>query len=325
MHSNIKATRDMFRMAGRTRRFSILTLLRCPFDALRTIVQANFLMHAFDAINSGNLNELYHACGLFGVLCLFLFLYNGTVWMLYAEYVTRWVGAIRRKLFEHISGLSLQQVEAKPTGEWIARLNSDVNAATALLNQNMHLPHAIVSFVNICVTSVILVLVNPELFSLIIVFVASHILLNQLFIAKPLMRLSMNVQEAAAENAAEMNALITCADTAILYDVQDFLLKRFEKSSLELRKEKMKIQHRKAMESGLLSLMGMSGYLVILLFGWRWIKAGLMTFGELVAVFQYRGGLLAGSMMFITSLMNVRSAQAGVKRINETMSLSREE
>jgi len=245
--------------------------------------------------------------------------------MLYAEYVTRWVGAIRRKLFEHISGLSLEQIEARPTGEWIARLNSDVNAATALLNQNMHLPHAIVSLVNISITSVMLVLVNPELFSLIILFAVSHILINQLFIVKPLMKLSMNVQEAAADNASDMNALITCADTAILYDAQDFLLKRFEKSSLELRKEKMKIQHRKAMERGLLSLMGMSGYLVILLFGWRWINAGSMTFGELVAVFQYRGSLLAGSMMFITSFMNVISAQAGVKRVNDTMSLGREE
>ena len=89
------------------------------------------------------------------------------------------MGIIRRKLFRHISCLSLQQIEAKPSGEWITRLNADVQAATAILNQAIHLPHAVVSTVNICVSSMILVLINPWVFGLVIVFVIPHILVSQ--------------------------------------------------------------------------------------------------------------------------------------------------
>ena len=324
MH-NVLEIAKLFKVAGKTRRFIILTLLRCPFDALQTAIQASFLQFAFNSINKGSQEELIHVCVLFGIGSLLLFLYNGTIWTLYATFVTKWVGTIRRKLFRHISCLSLQQIEAKPSGEWITRLNADVQAATAILNQSIHLPHAVVSTVNIGVSSMILVLMDPGMFGLIIMFVIPHILISQLFIAKPMIRFAMNVQEAAARNATDMNALVTCADTAILYDAQEFLLRRFEKSSLELRKANMKIQHRKAMGSGLLPLMGMSGYLVILLIGGGWMAAGTMTFGELTAAFQYRGGVLVGSMMLINSLVNIKTALAGVKRVNETMRIELEE
>jgi len=322
---NIRDIWKLFKMAGRVRRFIILTLLRCPFDALYTIIHASFLQFTFETINMENQNGLYHVCALFGIGSLFLFLYNGIVWTLYATFVTKWVGTIRRKLFGHISCLSLQQIEAKPSGEWITRLNSDVQAATALLNQSIHLPHAIVATVNICVSSMILVLVNPGIFGLVIMFVIPHILISQLFIAKPMIRYAMNAQEAIAKNATDMNALVTCADTAILYDAQGFLFRHFEESSLAIRKANMKILHRRAIGSGLLPLMGMSGYLVILLIGGSWIDAGTITFGALTAAFQYRGGMLKGSMMLINSLMNIKTALAGVKRVNETMRITREE
>ena len=325
MMCSIREIGKLFKMAGKVRLFIILTLLRCPFDALQTAIQASFLQFAFNSINKGSQEELIHVCVLFGIGSLLLFLYNGTIWTLYATFVTKWVGTIRRKLFRHISCLSLQQIEAKPSGEWITRLNADVQAATAILNQSIHLPHAVVSTVNIGVSSMILVLMDPGMFGLIIMFVIPHILISQLFIAKPMIRFAMNVQEATARNATDMNALVTCADTAILYDAQEFLLRRFEKSSLELRKANMKIQHRKAMGSGLLPLMGMSGYLVILLIGGGWMAAGTMTFGELTAAFQYRGGVLVGSMMLINSLMNIKTALAGVKRVNETMRIELEE
>ncbi|NLC69424.1 MAG: ABC transporter ATP-binding protein [Clostridiaceae bacterium] len=252
-------------------------------------------------------------------------MYNGIVWTLYATYVTRWVGAIRQKLFGHISCLSLQQIEAKPSGEWITRLNIDVQAATALLNQPVHLPHAVVATINICVSSMILVLMNPGIFGLIIAFVIPHVLLSQLCIARPVTCLAMDVQEAVAKNTTDMNALVTCADIAMLYDAREFLLKRFEESSLEIRRVNMKIQYRRAMGSGLLPLTGMGGYLVILLAGGSWIAAGSTTFGELTAAFQYRGGMLIGSMMLINSLMNIKTALAGVKRVNETMHITLEE
>ena len=317
--------RKLFGVAGGFRRFVILTLLRCPFDAMRTVIQASFLKFAFDAINKDSIKHLFVVCALFGIGSLFLFLYNGVVLSMYAAYVIQWVGRIKQAVLGHISELSLQQMEARPSGEWITRLNTDVQTAAAILNQPMHLPHAVVSTVNICVSAAILVSVNPAIFGLVIMFVIPHILISQLFIARPMTRLAMNVQEATAGNTTDMSALVTCADTAILYGADQFLLRRFEESSLKLRTANMKIQERKAMGSVLLLIMGMSGYLVVLLIGGSWVSSGRMTFGDLTAAFQYRGGILVGSIILVNSLINISASLGGIKRVNETMSIALEE
>jgi ABC-type multidrug transport system fused ATPase/permease subunit len=315
----------LFRMTGGFRRFVILMLFRSPFDALYTAIQAMFLQFGFNTINDGNASKLYMICAFFSIGFGLLFLYNGTVWTLYATYTTKWVGTIRRKLFGHISRLSLLQIESRLSGDWITRLNADVQAATVLLGHPLHLPHAVCASVNILVSSIILICMNPTIYGLVMLFVISHILISQLIIVKPMTKLATNSLKATARNTSDMNALITCTDTAMLYDAWGFLLSRFERSSLDLRKSNMKMRHRSAMGAGLLPLMGMSGYLIILLVSGSWIAAGKMTFGDLTAAFQYRGGVLVGFMMLTSSLMNIKSALAGVKRVNETMQIPLEE
>ena len=233
----------LFDMTGTFRRFVILTLLRLPFDTLFNIINALFLKYAFDAVNGAGKNGLMIACALFGVGNIFLFLYNGTVWTLYATNVTKWVGTIRRKLFSHVSGLPLQQIESRPIGEWMTRLNADVQAATAMLNQSIHLPHAVVAIVNICASSLILILMDPRMFGLIMLFVVPHILINRIFVTKPMTRFAINVQEVTAKNTNDMNTLVTCADIAILYDfwrahggfsVQNWIIERLDDAHKQL-------------------------------------------------------------------------------------------
>lgn len=317
--------RELFRMSGGFSRFVILTIFRCPFDALHTMFLATFLRFAFDAMSQQNLQRLYLTCALSGVGSCLLFLYNGTVWTMYATYVVKWVGAIRGRVFEHISGLSLRQVEFRPSGEWSTRLNADVQAATAMLNQAIHLPHAVVATVNIIVSSIMLATQSPAIYALCVLFVVPHMAINQFLIARPMTGLSLDVQRAKAANTTDLGALITCADTAILYDAQNFLLSRFEQSSFALRRANMKVRHRSATGSTFMPLLGMSGYLLILLIGGAKIADGKMTFGDLTAAFQYRGGLIAGSAMFMNSVINIKIALAGVKRVTETMKLPREE
>ena len=218
----IRELRKLFNITGMLRRFIILTLLRCPFDALYTAVQALFLKHAFDAVNNAQTSSLFITCILFGVGNIILFLYNGTVWTVYTAFVTNWTAVLRRKLFRHIGSLSLRQIEMRTVGEWITRLNSDLHAATAMLNQPIHIPHAVVSLVNAVVSSVILASADMMMFSLVILFAVPHMLISRLIVAKPMTRLATDVQEAAAENASDMNAIIVCAAEALIYDAQSF-------------------------------------------------------------------------------------------------------
>jgi ABC-type multidrug transport system fused ATPase/permease subunit len=102
-------------------------------------------------------------------------------------------------------------------------------------------------------------------------------------------------------------------------------MKRFEESSLNIRKTNMKIRRRFTLDGGLAALLGMSGYLVLLLAGQGWIHAGIMTFGILTAAFQYRGGIIAGAGMVITGFRQIQSSMPGINMVNEIMNTPPEE
>jgi len=318
----LRELRTLLTFTGNGVKFLFLLLLRCPFDAAMTVVNATFLQHAFNAVTQNDSAQLTSLCLIFGLASLCLFLYNGTVWSIYAPFVTRMESRLRAKLFIKISEFSYERIEAIPQGEWVTRLNTDVQMP---FSRPIHLPHAICAIVNISVSAVILWLINPEVFCWVLLFVIPHIVVSQLLIARAMPELNKKSLEATAKNTSELTALITCADTAALYDAQDYLIKRFEESSLNLRRANMKIRNRNTLGAAIIPLFGMGGYLILMIVSSTWIANGNLTFGDLTAAFQYRSGVLSGSMMFISSMISIGASMAGIKRLNVTMSEKTEE
>ena len=62
----IRELRKLFNITGMLRRFIILTLLRCPFDALYIAVQALFSSMPL-MVNNAQTSSLFITCILFGV------------------------------------------------------------------------------------------------------------------------------------------------------------------------------------------------------------------------------------------------------------------
>ena len=153
----------------------------------------------------------------------------------------------------------------------------------------------------------------------VVLFVVPHIIVSHFLIARAMQKLNEDALDATAVNTGEMTAFITCADVAALYDGQDYLMKRFEQSSLKLLKANMKIRGRSALSAGIFPLFGLGGYFVLLIAGSRWIADGVFTFGDLTAAFQYRGGILVGAMMLINCMISIQGSMAGIRRINETI------
>jgi len=303
-------------ITGKGGRFGLLLLLRTPFAIAFTMVNALFLQHAFNAVEQNDNTGLLFACLAFGVASLCLFMYNGTIWSIYAPFTTRLEGKLRVKLFEKIASFSYERIEATPQGEWVTRLNTDVEMP---FSRNFTFPHAACAIVNIAVSAIVLWRVNPAVFGWVMLFIVPHIIFNQLVIARAMSRLTKKSLEATATNTGEMTALITCADVAALYDGQGYLMKRFEKSSADLLRANMKIHMRNALGAGILPLFGLGGYLILLIVGSGWIAAGVFTFGDLTAAFQYRGGVLLGSLMLINCLVTIQGSMVGIRRINKTM------
>jgi len=308
--------RKILKATGKGRSFLLLLLLRSPVDAAFTVINAIFLQRAFNAVSKTDNAALTSACLFFGVATLCVFLYNGTVWSIYAPFTVRMESRLRVKLFDRISSFSYERIEATSQGEWLTRLNTDVEMP---FNQPIHLPHAACAIVNISVSAVILWLMNPAIFGWVTLFVIPHIAVSQIFIARVMPKWSKKSLEAKGKNTGEFAAIITCADTAALYAGQDYLMRRFEQSSRDLLRANMKLRTRNAVSAAFLPLFGLGGYLALLIVSGGWIAQGKLTFGGLTAAFQYRGGVLAGSMMLINCLINIGASMAGIRRLNQTL------
>lgn len=307
----------LLRITGGRLRFIALLILRAPVDICMTVIQATFLQHAFNAIGKNDSRQLSIVCFTFIIAGLCIFLYNGIVWSIYSSFVVRMEGKLRIKLFERIARFSYERIEAAEQGEWITRLNTDVQMP---FSKPIHLPHAVNAILRIGVSSLILWNINPAVFGWVMLFVVPHIITSQLLVARAMPELNKKYLEAMAKNTGDLTIMITSAHVAVLYDAKNYMMQRFEKSSLELLKSKMKILRKNALNTAIAILpFGLGGYFVLLIVSGGWISKGYLTFGDLNAAFQYRLGILTGSMMLINCIISIQASMAGIRRINETM------
>lgn len=309
--------KKLFRRIGNGGRYALLMLLRSPVSCAMTAIHALFLQYAFNAVQMGDGGALTGICLLFGVASLGLFLYNGSIWSgLAAPLTTRMEGGLRETLLRKVCGLPLEKMESLPRGEWVTRLNLDVQAPFTEA-----LPNGVAALVNLTVSAVVLWVLEPAVFGLVALFVIPHILCSQLLIARAMPTLGKFTLEATARNTGDLAALVECADVALLYDGKAYLLRRFEESSKGVFKAKMKICLRNALGAGILPLFGLGGYVVLLAVGAGWIASGALTFGDLTAAFQFRGGVLLGALNLIRCIVTYKENLAGVRRLNRTLEL----
>lgn len=313
----ISEVKKMLRVLGSFRKYVFLLLLRAPFDSLHTALHAAFLMNAFGAVEAGDSSRLISTCLLFGAGSCMLFLYNGSVWRLFGTAYVKLGGRLRRVLLQAVIRQPLSVIEEKTYGDVLTRMNQDANMALQFLGGPLNLPHFVVALVNVIVSSVILCGLDVRMLFLVWLFVLPHILINNRVIHKPVTRYQREVQEAAGAASAMLGAMIQSADTAILYDAQEYLLQEYENRSRSIMKAGMKIVKRSTMGSALIPLFGLGGYLALMMLGVNRIAEGTFHFGDLTAVFQYRGGIFTGAMMLMTSVANMKRNVSGVGRVNE--------
>lgn len=315
---------DLLKLTGGKLQFLVLIMLRCPLDTLYTLNMARFLQKGFEFVQMGNEQGIFHACFWFGFASLLLFLYNGTVWIWYAIFTTHLEGRLRKIMFEKVEAISLPQLEAKTQGDWITRLNTDTQMAAGFFTGSLQIVHLASAAVSFFVFGGFLLATNQAVFGLVILFVIPHVLIGQLWIARPMTELAKKSQQARADNTSDLNTLVTCAETAMLFQADEFLMGRFEKSSLAMRSAQMRMHRRQASARAMYVIFGIGGYLAILFVGGVWIAAGVMTFGALTAAFQLRNGMLKGVLMTVNCASNIRVSVAAAVRVSETLELKKE-
>lgn len=312
-----KSLCNVFRRLGGGCTYCFLLVLRCPVDTVFCIINAVFLRKAFQSIEEGDSAGLLFTCAGFGVANFCLFLYNGTMWGKFAVFSARFVGKLKQFLFDTMLKLPFEQIEEKTTGGWLTRLNSDVTMTLNLLTGALNLPHLVFSTVRIAVTSLIFGKISPLLLAVELVILVPHTFFRQWFVVRPMERLMKESQEKMEHAAVYLESTVECGDTIRLYGAEELLLERYQANSLFLVKFRLRSNIRKTIGEFLQLLLNRGGYLLLFCLGCEMIHAGKLDFGTLTEAFQYRSGMLAGTMMWLNSYAEVRKNSVGLRRMEE--------
>lgn len=309
----------LIRKMGILRKYIFLLILRSPFDAFRTWMLANLIKAVFLCMETNDKDRLFALCVDYGLICALLFLYNGTIWSIYAAFSVRLEARLQKRMLQKILNLSYEQVESRFSGEWITRLNSDIQAACIMMNGALNIPHAVVAVINTMLSSLLLFRGSFLLFGVTWLFVVPHLFINHKIVLRHIPELKEASQTAMAESTSAIKPLITEAEAILIYDAGDLMMRQCEESSLKLMKTNQRLHMRNALGSAVLRLFGCGGYFVLFMMGYYLMSGGFLSFSEVVYCLQVRGGILAGMFLLITSINNIKANSVCIKRVNRIL------
>lgn len=311
--------RKLVKRMGVWHKYIFLLLLRSPFDAFRTWLSANLMKSVFLCLETKFSGALMKLCVIYGLLCAVLFVYNGIIWTRYAAFSAKAEIELQKKMFGKMLSLPLKRIDHHFSGEWITRLNSDIQAAFTMMNGPLNIPHLAVAIINILLSCFLMMKSSVLFLTITWIFAIPQIIMNDKIVLKAIPKLKEASQNAMAGNTSAIRPLLTDADTILLYDAKGLMMANCAKASRRLMKINMKMHVRKAAGDAGMRLFGVGGYLVILLTGYMLIYNGTMAFSDIVYCFQVRGSILSGIFMLITCINNLKANSVCIKRINDTL------
>lgn len=291
----------------------------------------NFLFNYFAAmslkiITDGMVNKnremlvsgIYYILKSFGVLLLIFPFFS----YIYMYSIRKTTLIIRRKLFEHIISLPIRDYEKTHTGDFLSRLNYDVNTAEGAYSwQVMVLLMSIISTIGCSVT---IFFINRIMFLYAIITGSINVLINSLFM-RPVRKISENIQKSISRVIQKFSDMIGGAFIIKSFNIGNVIYRKFIDLNLSFYKLAMKRVHYNSL---LASFNRSIGYLIFsgeLIIGGLLIMDNKMTFGELTAVVQLMAPIfwLFGSIgNFLT---NLQISLAGAERIFEVLDKPLEE
>ncbi len=307
----------LIKQMGIWRKYIFFLLLRSPFDAVRTWMLANLMKSVFHCLETGHTGSLAEICVLYSLMCTMLFLYNGVIWSHYAAFSVKTEVRLQEKMLGKILSLPLKQVDRHFSGEWITKLNSDIQAAFTIMNGPMNLPHLAVAVINTMLSSFLMCRSSRLFLCVTWIFIVLQLFINHKTVLEKIPKLKEESQNSLSENTSSIKPLITDADTILLYDAAELMLKNCEENSRKLLKINMKIHVKNALSNVYMRLFGIGGYLAVLLMGYRFICEGTMAFSDLIYCFQVRSSVMAGTLMLITCLNNLKINSVSIRRIHD--------
>lgn len=315
-HKVIKILKEL----GLWKTFVIVMILRSPFDFLNSVLNANMLESFIRLTDQRDSNNLSRTFWVFLLLTFLLFAYNASIWATVAVKTDMMLHRrLRMKLLESMLSRTQQEMEEYSEGDWITRINSDVDKVADYLTAPINFMHSMIAVVNFVLSSVILILLNPTLFGISIFLMIPFFILNSIVIVKNIPKFRKNAQESFARYTNWMGPIVESGDAIAVFGGQDIVLEKVREESEKIMRENVKAHKRTAWSSAVTATSGMTGYILLLLIGNSMIGTKVRDIAELMKITQYRGHMMMGIMCVNAGINNMKTNLTGAVRVDEIL------
>lgn len=305
---------------GLWKTFVIVMILRSPFDFLNSMLNANMLESFIRLTDQRDGDNLSQTFWVFLMFTLLLFAYNASVWATVAVKTDMMLHRrLRMKLLESMLSRTQQEMEEYSEGDWITRINNDVDKVADYLTAPINFMHSMIAVVNLVFSSMILIMLNPTLFGVSIFLMIPFFILSGIVIVRNIPKFRKNAQESFARYTNWTAPIVEAGDAITVFDGQDIVLDKVREESERIMRENVKAHRRTALSSAVTATSGMTGYILLLLIGNSMIGTKIKDFAELMKITQYRGHMMMGVMCVNSGINNMKTNLTGVVRVDEIL------
>ncbi len=310
---------------GLLKLFTLVLLLRLPFDFLNAVLSAN-MIESF--IRLSEVKESENILKTFGIFLLFtfiLFAYNATVWStisIYADMLFH--KKLRNRILDIMLSSTGRDMEKLSAGDWITRLNNDVDRTSDYIVTPINFMHVSIAAFNMLCSSLVLVFLNSSLYLLMILVMIPFFMLSNVIIIRKVPFYRKKSQEAYAKYTNWMEPIIESKEAITVFDGSEAVMAKVEEASKEILRENLKAHMLTAWSSFFNIFSGNLGYLLMFIMGNSMIGSELKDFAELMKITQYRAEMLKSINVMNAGFSNMRTNVSSAVRIEEILNMEKE-
>ena len=212
---------------------------------------------------------------------------------------------LRRRLFGHLVGLSVDFYDRRRVGELLSRVGSDLTVVQMALTEQI--PSGLQALVRL-VGVLVIVLVLQTRLALVALLVVPPVVLFALIFGRRLERVAREERDAVAETSAWAEEALAGIRTLQALSAEDRARSRYFTRLAELLGVQLRNVQLYASFSGLMTFAGFSSFALVLGYGGSLMLAGRLSAGELTAFLLY-------TFTIAMSVGQLGSLYAGYRRL----------
>ena len=315
-----RKVRKILKETGMTKDFILVMILRAPFDFINALLSANMLETFIRLAERKEEGELLPAFGMFLLFTVIMFGYNMFVWAVVTMKINiRFIKKLRMRVYKSLLSRTGQEMEELSAGDWISRLNSDIDKTDLYLVGPLNFMHLLIASVNMTLSAAVLFMLNRTMLAVSLLVTLPFFFLSSVVAIRKVPVFKKNSREHYAKYTNWMEPVVNASESIRIFDGEELVMAKAEEESLKIMKNNMKAHKRTALATGINTFSGMTGYLLLLFLGNSMIGSELDDFARMMKITQYRGEMMKSVMMINNCVGRMKGNLPAAERVEEVL------